>query len=192
MFTPSGAGKMSMDPVSVLHRWDRAGRILFTTSDLQKILSRKSQRAFELQVQGLTSRGVLKRAARGVYVLADSAHPKTHMLEAIAAHLRRGQYNYLSLESALSEHGWISQIPVGRITVMTTGRRGEIKTIFGTIEYTHTDREVDAILSGSIDAGRPLRIATAATALRDLRRVGRNLHLVEIPEDENETGRPDP
>ncbi len=33
-----------------------------------------------------------------------------------------GEYNYVSLESMLSEYGLISQIPIDRLTVMTTGR----------------------------------------------------------------------
>ena len=91
---------------------------------------------------------------------------------------RRGCYNYTSLESALSEYGAISQILIDRITVMTTGRKAEITTPYGTIEFTHTNRKASDILRGTIDFDRPLRFATAATAYRDLKRVGRNLHMV--------------
>ena len=68
--------------------------------------------------------GVLERACRGVYVyvLAGDAEPR--LIEQIAVALRRGYYSYTSLESALSEYGAISQIPVDRLTVMTTGRKG--------------------------------------------------------------------
>ncbi len=41
------------------------------------------------------------------------------------------------LESALSEYGVISQIPIDRLTIMTTGRKGHYKTPYGTIEFTH-------------------------------------------------------
>lgn len=66
-----------------------------------------------------------------------------------------------------------------RLTLMTTGRRGEYSTPFGVIEFTHTARSVLDVLDGTLDFGRPLRIATRRTAYRDLKRVGRNLHLVD-------------
>ena len=91
---------------------------------------------------------------------------------------QHGCYNYTSLESALSEYGAISQIPIDRITVMTTGRKAEIRTPCGTIEFTHTSRNPSDILRGTKDFGRPLRFATAATAYRDLKRVGRSPHMV--------------
>ena len=71
--------------------------------------------------------GVLMRAVSGVYVNALSANGFTHTLENIAKAMRRGEYSYVSLESALSEYGVISQIPM-RLTIMTTGRKGEVTT----------------------------------------------------------------
>ncbi len=107
------------------------------------------------------------------------AHSRdSHAIEHVARALRRGEYNYVSLESALSEYGVISQIPVDRLTVMTTGRKGVYGTPVGTIEFVHTKRKLSAILAGVVDVQRPLRLATAQTAWRDLKRVGRNTHLV--------------
>jgi hypothetical protein len=102
----------------------------------------------------------------------------SHTVEQIAKTLRRGEYNYVSLESALSEYGAISQIPIDRLTVMTTGRKGTYQTPYGIIEFTHTKRPVRDIVQHIRDIKRPLRIATAQTAWRDLKRVGRNTHLV--------------
>src|SRR5690606_10369240 len=94
---------------------------------------------------------------------------------------RYGEYNYISLESMLSEYGAISQIPVDRLTVMTTGRKGVYKTLYGVIEFTHTKRSVEDILQSTrVIADKPLRIATPETAWRDLKRVGRNKTLVNI------------
>ena len=87
-----------------------------------------------------------------------SANGFTHTLENVAKAMRRGEYNYVSLESALSEYGVISQIPM-RLTVMTTGRKGEVNTPFGTIEFTHTSRPIHDILDDIHDIGRPLRLA---------------------------------
>lgn len=168
----------------LLHRWDHAGRRVFTQRDLGKILDGSPGRALELRLQRMVDRGVLVRAARGVYALAESSRSKTDLIEEVAVALRPGDWNYISLESALSEHGWISQIPVGRVTVMTTGRSGSFTTPWGVIEFTHTTRDPATILEDTVDTGRPLRMAKVETALRDLRRVGRNLHLV-VPPDED-------
>ena len=71
--------------------------------------------------------GILKRACRGIY-----ANPQAHsfngrVIERIAQALRPGKFSYVSLESMLSEYGEISQIPVDRLTVMTTGRKGSTR-----------------------------------------------------------------
>lgn len=98
------------------------------------------------------------------------------------AKVLHGEYNYVSLESALSEYNAISQIPVDRLTVMTTGRKGEYHTAFGVIEFTHTKRSLDDILFSIRDVGRPLRMATPQAVWRDLIRVARNTHLVDEQE----------
>lgn len=128
---------------------------------------------------------VIKRAARGVYVYNWSRRPQTDLPEEIAKTIRRGHYNYVSRESALSEHGWISQIPVKQLTVMTTGRSAEFKTPWGIIEFTHTKLPWTEFVDDLRDVGRPLKIATPERALRDLKSSGRNLSLVrpQIEED---------
>ncbi|ENV2994162.1 hypothetical protein ACFJZ3_003863 [Vibrio vulnificus] len=121
----------------------------------------------------------LERVARGTYLYTLSKDRfSANTLEIIAKTLRRGEYSYVSLESALSEYGVISQIPVDRLTVMTTGRKGEYKTQYGVIEFTHTKKSVPDIIDNVRSVGRPLRIATKEAAIRDLKRVGRNVHLI--------------
>nr|WP_264429573.1 hypothetical protein [Halomonas qaidamensis] len=94
--------------------------------------------------------------------------------------MRRGEYSYVSLESALSEYGAISQIPVDRLTIMTTGRKGTHCTPYGTIEFTHTSRPIIELLPRMRDIGRPLKMATPDAAWADLKRVGRNTYLVDV------------
>jgi len=174
-----------MDKASALKRlnlWDKQGRYVFTRSDLAKIFHDDSPRAFKAGLQRLVTDEILLRPARGVYLYALSQGRGSDTIEHIARALRRGEYNYVSLESALSEYGVISQIPVDRLTVMTTGRKGEYSTSSGTIEFTHTKRRPEDILPGVRDVGRPLKLATPATAWRDLKRVGRNTHLVNEQE----------
>ena len=74
----------------------------------------------------------------------------------------------------------IHTVPVDRITVMTTGRKGVYQTPYGVLDFTHTDRSYAQILDGTVDIGRPFRFAKMETAWRDLKRVGRNTFLVNF------------
>lgn len=164
----------------VLHHWDSRGRWVFTRGDLARLFPDDSPRALAKGIARLVDKGLLVRACRGVYVNPFAAGRDSRILERIAVALRRGEYNYLSLESMLSEYGAISQIPLDRLTVMTTGRKGVIRTPYGVIEFTHTERPVEDILHGTIQPDdRPLRLAKTGTAWRDLKRVGRNVGLVD-------------
>ncbi|RJT27616.1 hypothetical protein D6029_01455 [Buttiauxella izardii] len=132
-------------------------------------------------IKRLVGSGILTRAAYGVYVY-NRATQDSYILEHIVKTLRRGEYSYVSLESALSQYGVISQIPIDRLTAMTTGRSGEYKTPWGVIELTHTARSVSDILAGTIETTSPIRFAKKETAVRDLLRVGRNTHLIDYAE----------
>lgn len=167
-----------------MNAWSRKGRYVFLVQDLAKIFHEDSPKTFKEGLQRLARAGVFVRACRGVYLYAYAQSRDSFVLEHIAKALRRGFYNYISLESALSEAGAISQIPLDRLTVMTTGRKGEYRTPYGVIEFTHTKRPEMEILddvysAGRPLAGRPLKVATLKTALRDLKRVGRNTHLLD-------------
>lgn len=166
------------EAIKKLLEYDKRGRCVFTKSDLAKIFHQDSERALRAGVKRLQDDGLLTRMINGVYLFNLAHSNGSDTLEQIAKTIRRGEYNYISLESALSELGHISQIPVDRLTVMTTGRSGEFKTPLGTIEFTHTKRNPLDILENTRLVGRPLRLATKKTAYRDLKRVGRNTHLV--------------
>jgi len=170
-----------MDQATALTRlvqWDEQGRYVYTLHDLGRLFPEDSQKTLKAGVARLVRAGLLQRVCRGVYLFPLARSRDSHTVERIAKALRRGEYNYLSNESALSEYGAISQVPVDRLTVMTTGRRGTYRTPYGTIEFTHTSRATPDILTGIKEVGRPLRLATPQTAWRDLKRVGRNTHLV--------------
>lgn len=163
-----------------LQAWDASGRRVFTRRDLARLFPEDSARALNKGIARLVAKGLLERACRGVYLNPLARRKDSRLLEHVALALRRGEYNYLSLESALSEYGAISQIPLERLTVMTTGRKGEYRTPYGVIEFTHTARPAEDILANTVAVpDRPLRLATRAAAWRDLKRVGRNLTLVD-------------
>ena len=103
------------------------------------------------------------------------------VLKASAKAVRSGKYSYISLETSLSEYGIINQMTLGYLTVMTTGRSQKYTTPHGIIEFTHTSRsEFEIIRSTYWQAGRSLRVANPETAFEDLRRVGRNVHMVDM------------
>ena len=173
----------ALEAVKILTLWDRRDRSVFAVADLRRIFPERSEKTFSEGLRRLVAQGVFERAARGVYVNALSRRSRRYLIEEIAACMRRGEYSYVSLESALSEFGAISQVPVSRITIMTTGRGGLIETRYGDIEFTHTARPVRDILDNTlVMEDRPLRIARIEAALRDLKRVGRNLHMVDMDE----------
>ena len=168
-----------------LATWDDRGRYVWTQRDLTALFPADSAKSLEMSLRRFTRDGTLRRACRGVYVLPRARSDVGYTVEHVALALRRGHHSYVSLESALSEYGAISQVPLGVLTVMTTGRSGLIRTPWGTIEFTHTKRPRSAVLAGMTEIGRPLRFARARTALADLEHVGRNLHLVDREELED-------
>lgn len=128
--------------------------------------------------------GVIQRAAPGLYLNPYIAAPPW-ALERLISFLRPQDFYYVSLESALHEHGRMSQIP-SRLTVMTTGRRHVQETCFGVVEFTHTDRRPELWARQTVlIPERQIRVASPELALRDLRQVGRNLDLV-TPEDDDD------
>ncbi len=168
-----------------LNTWDDKGSYVWTQRDLKMLFPDDSAKSLEMSLRRFVRDGTLDRACRGVYVLPRARSDVGYTVEHVAIVLRRGHYSYVSLESALSEYGAISQVPLSVITVMTTGRSGLVTTTWGSIEFTHTRQSRSTILNGMVEVGRPLRFARARTALSDLQHVGRNLHLVDYEELED-------
>jgi len=168
------------DLMDILLEFDAQGKYIYTVSDLAMILEEESRNKLNTRLRRLVQAGILERVARGVYLFAKSRNIDGNILESIAVVLRRNEWNFLSFESALSEYGVISQIPLDRITVATTGRRGEYWTSYGVIEFTHTTMCFSDIFENTrYRDGRVLPIATKELALRQLRRSGRNTNMIE-------------
>jgi len=169
--------------IKVLRERDKKGTYVFSHHDLRKLFPEDTYKTFNEGLKRLVKSGLLQHVCRNIYVNEDSRQLDSYTIERIVKTLRRGEYNYVSLESMLSEYGVISQILMDRITVMTTGRKGVYNTTYGVIEFTHTKRTVKDILKNTSKVNeRPLRIASKETALRDLKRVGRNMNLIN-PEE---------
>ena len=159
----------------------RDGHVVYLKDELRTLFAKNTEETFNYTLRAFVEDETLLRISKGVYCYADrkSVAPDKIIGQAVAA-LRYGHLNYLSLESALSNYGIISQIPF-RLTFMTTGRSGLVDCELGIFKFTHTSRDPLEILPG-IYTGEDFHRASPQTALRDLRRVGRNVHLVD--EDE--------
>ena len=164
--------------INILDDFAASGRCVFRGRDLKKLFGDRTSSGFRATLVRVRIAGLLEAACRDTYVYKKGVDHKAYLLEDIAVNVRRGELCYVSLESALAEYGLISQIPLDRLTVMTSGRSGEIKTPFGVLEFTHSARPKIELLTRSIDVQRPLRLASKEAAVGDLKRVGRNLHLL--------------
>ena len=160
--------------------------------DLEKLFPEDSPEAMERSLNRMVKvYRLVDRPTKGIYI-----HPRPNckhgrLIEDIAKAMRPGCFNYVSLESALSEYSLISQVMTSRITIMTTGSAGTYQVgKYGTIEFIRTKRKPADIFANTFySPDRPLRMATKETALEDLRLLGRNLGMVEEDEfaDEEET-----
>lgn len=170
----------SIEAVKRLHEWDKRGRYLFYSRDLAMVFGERGD-TLRSTIKRLLEDEVLVRAARDLYLYALSFHLGGRTIHDIARYLRPGEYVYESLESAASQWGIISQIPLDRMTVVTTGRSGEFKTPFGVVEFTHTDAQGEDIIAGTVrrDANGELPLATKDRTLRDLLRFGRSTELID-------------
>lgn len=85
------------------------------------------------------------------------------------------------LETALSEAGVISQIPINRITIMSSGRNNIINcSEFGSIEFTLTSQKPEQIMDQlAYDDKCKLWRANTALALRDMKVTHRNFDLID-------------
>lgn len=164
--------------LSQLDKVDRMGVWALSMANL-RVMFPESPKTFMKGLGRMLAQGLLVRICNGLYVNPRASCKPADMLATTASFLRPWDFNYLSLESALAEAGRISQLP-SRMTLMTTGRKGIFETPYGVIEFVHTQRTPNEILKEVyFDPQRELYVATPERATRDLRRVGRNVHLIQ-------------
>ena len=156
---------------------DRKTIWAFTPATFGALLGGVDPNYLKLMMKRLTDQGVLTRAARGVYVNPLARSLPSDIRRGLIRFLRPREISYVSLESKLSEAGAISQITTA-LTCMTTGSPGSFKTPWGIIEFTHTDRDID-FRKDIYRRDDGMLEATVARARRDLRRVGRNVDLID-------------
>jgi hypothetical protein len=82
------------------------GNHLLTDTQLARVIEGSAQRRYNLVNRAIKA-GELHRLRRGIYLLSESNRDHKFHPFAIAQHLMRG--SYISLETALSYHGWIPE-----------------------------------------------------------------------------------
>lgn len=154
---------------------------LFTLSDLRAVLPTISPGAFKVLLSRAEKSGLFQRVCRGLYLYPKVNYPRSLLLFHSAARLRADAFNYISLETALSDSGVISQVPINWITLMSSGRSNVIRCgDWGTIEFVHTtQRPADLQLQLQYDQRCHLWRGTVALALRDMKAAKRNLDLID-------------
>ena len=142
---------------------------VFSASDLATAVPDCGQLAVLLSRAAQS--GLLKRVCRGVYWYPVPDYPREHLLYHAAARLRAGEFNFLSLETVLSDAGVISQVPINWITLMSSGRSHVVNCRdFGRIEFVHTAQRPNEVADElSWDREKHLWRASVKQALRDTR-----------------------
>ncbi len=154
---------------------------VFALLDLKALLPAHGPEACKSVITRLQKRGELNRLCRGIYILPDCALKGSDLLGHVAARLRAAQFNYVSLETVLSEAGLISQVPLSRITLMSSGRSSVISCgRYGEIEFVHTSKKA-AELAAELTYSPQLQNwqASVALALQDMKDTRRDTGLVD-------------
>ena len=155
-------------------------RCLFILSDLRGILPETTDGAFKTMLCRAVKNGVLQRFCRGLYLYSQPDCEQGLLLFHAAARLRAGEFNYISLETALSDAGVISQAPMNWITIVSSGRRNTMRCgKWGTIEFVHTSRKPSELRDNlTYDARCRMWRASVSLAMRDMRLTHRTMDLV--------------
>jgi predicted transcriptional regulator of viral defense system len=151
----------------------------FTASDLAAAVPGCGQ--LSVLLSRATKSGVLRRVCKGVYFYPVRDYSAGHLLFHAAARLRASEFNYISLETVLSDAGVISQMPISWISLMSSGRSHVVDCgDFGKIEFVHTaQRPAEISAELTYDSDRHLWRASVKQALRDMRATRRSMELVD-------------
>lgn len=156
-------------------------RYLFAPADMRVLAGDISEAAYRALLSRAAKGGKLERVCRGLYLYHPAKPVLGQVLFHAAARLRAHEFNYISLETALSDSGVISQIPMNWVTILSSGRTHNIDCgRWGTIEFIHT-RQTAANLAAHLNYDVECRLwrASVAQAVRDMRRHQRNLDLID-------------
>jgi len=167
--------------VTSLDKIAKYQRYLFTFNDLRSLLPLVSEASFKTLLSRAVKAGYLERVCRGLYIYPAAQPHDGLILFHAAVRLRADDFNYISLETVLSDIGAISQIPINRIFIMSSGRSNTIECgNWGTIEFIHINRKPSDLQNDLIyDARCGLWRASVTLALKDMRVTRHSLDLID-------------
>lgn len=172
-------------PIKILHKWLQQNtsreHYLFTLHDLRPLFPQLSDAAFKTFMSRAAKQHVLEKICRGLFAYNIASYSNGRLLFHAAAYLRSNEFNYISLETVLSDAGIISQIPINTISIMSSGRSNKIVCgQFGTIEFIHTKQKPTDIMDQlTYDPDCGLWRASIRLALSDMKRTHRNEDLID-------------
>jgi predicted transcriptional regulator of viral defense system len=137
----------------------------FTSQDVVALFPESPDTRFGLVKRAIAG-GEIIHIRRGLYCLAPKYQKKKINLYALAQHIYGP--SYVSLESALSWHGWIPEA-VYTLTSVSSGKSKEFKTPLGTFSYDRVPQSVfySGVERSSDEAGNIFLMATPMKALAD-------------------------
>lgn len=172
--------------MQTIHELDKALRTLadkehcvFAAGDLAAAVPRCRQ--LSVLLSRAVKAGILRRICKGIYLYPMRDYPAGRVLYHAAARLRSGTFNYISLETALSDAGVISQVPFNWITLMSSGRSHVVDCgEYGHIEFVHTAQHPES-LRPELTYDKECRLwrASVKQAFRDMRVTRRNMDLID-------------
>lgn len=174
-----------MQPVKRMSKWllenANSRHYLFTLRDFRPLFTDLSDTAFKTLLSRAVNAKLLNRLCRGLYLYPNALPNDGLLLFHAAARLRAHEFNYISLETALSDAGVISQIPMNWISIMSSGRSNTISCgDFGTIEFVHTNQHPQELIHKiTYDQICGMWRASIAQALQDMKNTHRNTDLID-------------
>ena len=153
---------------------------LFDVKDFYSLFPDSTDESIRMILSRAVKNGILERVCKGIYVYPKTSYDTSLVLFKVASKLRADCFNYVSLETVLSNESIISQQLLGWITVMTTGRSGVIKcSRFGTVELIHTSKPYEKIMPHlRLDMNTGMWWADMKLAMQDMKDTKRNLEMV--------------
>jgi predicted transcriptional regulator of viral defense system len=110
----------------------------FTSQDVATLFPESEDKRYGLVKRAIAG-GEIIHIRRGLYCLAPKYQKKSINLYALAQHIYGP--SYVSLESALSWHGWIPEA-VYTLTSVSSGKSKEFKTPLGAFSYSRVPQKV--------------------------------------------------
>lgn len=172
-----------MQNIKYLEQWlvysTKKANGLFRFQYLRALFPEMTDNSFKTLLSRAVNKSLLYRVCRGVY--AFELEDTGRVLFQIVNILRPEHFNYISLETVLSDVGAISQIPINWITIMSSGRSSVIDCgKFGTVEFIHTQKSPSVLYQDiTYDDRYGLWRANIKLAIKDMQDTKRNKDLID-------------